>query len=31
MTDTSAFVVAYMACALSGGVMGLFVGWMIWG
>lgn len=28
--DRSAFIIAYMACALSGALMGLFLGWIIW-
>lgn len=29
--DRSAFVTAYSMVALSGGIMGLFLGWIIWG
>jgi len=31
MSDKSAFVIAYFAVAISGMIMGLFIGWMIWG
>ncbi len=27
----SAFVIAYLAVALSGAIVGIFVGWLIWG
>lgn len=29
--NKSAFVIAYSAVALSGCLMGLFLGWIIWG
>ena len=31
MEDKSAFIIAYMAVAMSGAFMGLFLGWIIWG
>ena len=31
MEDKSGFVIVYMAVAISGGIMGLFLGWIIWG
>ncbi len=31
MEDKSAFAIAYMAVAISGGIMGLLLGWIIWG
>jgi hypothetical protein len=30
-SDKSAFVIAYAIVAISGGIMGLFIGWIIWG
>lgn len=30
-TNRTAFIIAYMACAFSGFLAGIFSGWMIWG
>lgn len=30
-SNKSAFIIVYGACALSGALVGLFAGWLIWG
>lgn len=29
--DRAVYAAAYLLCALSGGVMGLLLGWIVWG